>query len=192
METDHLVVAAASLEQGRAWCEQVLGVTPLPGGKHALMGTHNCLLNISSALYPRCYLEIIAMDPEAPPPGRARWFDLDQPALQQRLQDGAGLIHWVARVPNLDAALAQCRSEGVDAGEPVAASRGALSWRIALREDGRRLKREALPVLIEWGAAHPCDQMPASGVQLLALEARDGLRARLATPRGEIVLEQIG
>jgi hypothetical protein len=170
----------------------VLGVSPAPGGSHGLMGTHNRLLNISSAVYPRCYLEIIAIDPEAPPPGRVRWFDLDQPALQQRLQEGAGLIHWVARVPNLDAALAQCSSEGVDAGTPVAASRGALSWRIALREDGRRLKREALPVLIEWGEAHPCDQLPASGVQLLALEARDGLRARLSTPHGEIVLEQIG
>lgn len=192
MDVDHLVVAAASLDEGQAWCERVLGVSPQPGGKHGLMGTHNRLLNISSALYPRCYLEIIAIDPEAPPPGRVRWFDLDQPALQQRLQEGAGLIHWVARVPNLDAELAQCSSEGVDAGAPVAASRGALSWRIALREDGRRLKREALPVLIEWGEAHPCDQLPASGVQLLALEARDGLRARLATPHGEIQLEQIG
>lgn len=192
MEIDHLVIAAASLDEGVDWCERVLGVTPLPGGKHGLMGTHNRLLNISSELYPRCYLEIIAIDPEAAPPGRARWFDLDQPALQQCLQAGPGLIHWVARVPSLDAALAQWRSEGVDAGEPVAASRGALNWRIALREDGRRLKREALPVLIEWGGVHPCDGMPHSGVQLLSLDARDGLHARLATPNGEIVLEQIG
>ncbi|MCH7345623.1 VOC family protein [Pelomonas sp. CA6] len=193
MELDHLVVGAATLEEGVAWCERVLGVTPGPGGKHALMGTHNRLLNISAPNHPRCYLEIIAIDPEAPPPGRARWFDLDQPALQQRLREaGPGLIHWVARVPNLDAALAQWRGEGVDAGEPVTASRGALSWRIALREDGRRLRREALPVMIEWGDAHPTDAMPASGVELLSFEARDGLQARLQTARGELVLELIG
>lgn len=193
MDIDHLVVGAVNLEEGQAWCERELGVTPLAGGKHGLMGTHNRLLNISSPASPRCYLEIIAIDPEAPPPqGRARWFDLDLPALQQALRAGPGLIHWVARVPDLDAALAQWRSEGVDAGEPVTASRGALNWRIALREDGRRLRREALPVLIEWGDAHPTDAMPASGVQLLDFEARDGLVARLATPRGEVTLSVVG
>ncbi|MDT9000065.1 VOC family protein [Paucibacter sp. APW11] len=189
MELDHLVVGAASLEEGVAWCEQQFGVSPMPGGKHALMGTHNLLLNISSDAYPRCYLEIIAIDPEAPPPTRARWFDLDQPALQAALSQRAGLIHWVARVPSLEAALAQWRGEGVDAGVAVAATRGALSWRIALREDGRRLRREGLPVLIEWGAAHPCDALPASGVQLQSWEARDGLTATLLTPRGELKLE---
>lgn len=192
MELDHLVAGAATLEEGVAWCERVLGVTPGPGGKHALMGTHNRLLNISGPLHPRAYLEIIAIDPEAPPPGRPRWFDLDQPALRERLAQGPGLIHWVSRVPNLDAALANWRSEGVDAGEAVEASRGNLHWRIALREDGRRLRREALPVLIEWGEAHPTDDMPASGVQLLGFDARDGLKARLATPRGEVELEVAG
>ncbi|MET0518768.1 MAG: VOC family protein [Burkholderiaceae bacterium] len=198
MEVDHLVIGAATLDEGRAWCERVLGVTPLPGGQHALMGTHNLLLNISAPGYERCYLEIIAIDPDAAPrppeqAGRPRWFDLDLPALRDRLRDqGPGLIHWVARVPNLDATLAQWRSEGVDAGEPVEASRGALHWRIALREDGRRLKREALPVPIEWGEAHPTDSMAASAAKLLSFEARDGLSARLDTPRGEVLLELIG
>ena len=192
MELDHLVVGAATLEEGVAWCERVLGVTPQPGGKHALMGTHNRLLLISGANHLRCYLEIIAIDPEAPPPGRPRWFDLDQPALRERLAEGPGLIHWVSRVPNLDAALANWRGEGVDAGEAVQASRGNLRWRMALREDGRRLRREALPVLIEWGESHPTDGMAESGVHLLGFDSRDGLRARLATPRGEVELEAIG
>lgn len=192
MDLDHLVVGAATLEAGVAWCERVLGVAPGPGGKHALMGTHNRLLNISGPSHPRAYLEIIAIDPDAPPPGRARWFDLDQLALRERLAEGPGLIHWVSRVPNLDAALANWRGEGVDAGEAIGVSRGPLRWRIALREDGRRLRREALPVLIEWGQAHPTDGLPASGVQLLGFEARDGLKAQLATPRGVVELEVIG
>lgn len=192
MELDHLVVGAATLEEGVAWCERVLGVTPGPGGRHALMSTHNRLLNISGPNHPRAYLEIIAIDPEAPPPARARWFDLDLPELRDRLAAGPGLIHWVARVPNLDAALANWQSEGVDAGKATEASRGNLRWRIALREDGRRLRREALPVLIEWGEAHPTDSMVDQGVQLLGFDSRDGLRARLATPRGEVELEAIG
>lgn len=198
MELDHLVIGARTLEEGVAWCEKTLGVTPGPGGQHALMGTHNRLINISSELYPRTYLEIVAIDPAGKPPeGRARWFDLDLPALQEKLAEGPGLIHWVARVSNLDATLAQWLSEGVDAGEAVTASRGALSWRIALRPDGRRLKRESLPVPIEWagfedGGPHPTDNMPASGVEVLSFEARDGLRARLKTPLGEVELELIG
>lgn len=192
MELDHLVIAASSLEEGRAWCEEVLGVTPETGGRHALMGTHNLLLNISAPNYPRCYLEIIAIDPEAPAPGRPRWFDLDQPAVRERLKDGPALLHWVARVPNLDATLAIWQGEGIDAGEAVEAARGDLSWRIALREDGRRLRKEGLPLPIEWkGDAHPTDKLPDSGVQLVSFEARDGLSARLDTPRGEVELQAI-
>ena len=41
---DHLVVACRSLDAGRAWCEATFGVAPQPGGRHALMGTHNLLL----------------------------------------------------------------------------------------------------------------------------------------------------
>lgn len=192
MQIDHLVFGAATLDEGAAWCERVLGVMPQPGGKHPLMGTHNRLVNISSADHPRCYLEVIAIDPEAPPPRRPRWFDLDQPALRERLAQGPGLIHWVARVADLDAALAHWRGEGVDAGQAVEATRGALRWRIALRADGRRLRREALPVLIEWGDAHPTDTLPDACVQLLSYEPRGGLKARLATPHGDIELETLG
>ena len=83
-EVDHLVVAAHSLEQGADWCQRVLGVASRPGGKHGAMGTHNRLLALSSAAYPRSYLEIIAIDPDAPAPSRPRWFGLDDAALQQR------------------------------------------------------------------------------------------------------------
>ena len=40
-QIDHLVIAANTLEEGVAWCERTLGITPGPGGEHPLMGTHN-------------------------------------------------------------------------------------------------------------------------------------------------------
>jgi hypothetical protein len=52
VQLDHLVIAAATLEEGVAWCEATLGVTPGPGGKHPLMGTHNRLLSIATAVFP--------------------------------------------------------------------------------------------------------------------------------------------
>ena len=71
---DHLVVAAASLEEGVAWCEATLGVVPGPGGEHPLMGTHNRLLRIATVDYPRAYFEIIAIQPGRAPQRARRWF----------------------------------------------------------------------------------------------------------------------
>ena len=75
-QLDHLVVLASSLEQGVAWCEAALGITPDAGGRHAFMGTHNRLLRTSSDAFPNSYLEIIAIDPDGQPPTNSqRWFD---------------------------------------------------------------------------------------------------------------------
>jgi catechol 2,3-dioxygenase-like lactoylglutathione lyase family enzyme len=167
---DHVVVAARDLDEGVAWCEAQLGITPGPGGKHGLMGTHNRLFSIQSARFPRAYFEIIAIDPAVPAPDRLRWFDLDRPALQAALLAGPQLVHWVARTENIALALAEARAAGVDCGEILQAQRdtdrGTLSWRITVRRDGRRLMRGAMPTLIEWSGAHPVDAMPASGVEL--------------------------
>src|SRR4051812_37960102 len=101
-ELDHLVVAARTLDEGAAWVEERLGVRPLPGGAHALMGTHNALLSLG----PGMFLEVLAIDPAAPRPARPRWFSLDTPGMQALLARGPALIHWVDRVPDIEAALA--------------------------------------------------------------------------------------
>ena len=62
---DHLVVMANTLDEGVAWCEATLGVTPGPGGEHPLMGTHNRLLRIDSDAFSRAYLELIAINSKA-------------------------------------------------------------------------------------------------------------------------------
>lgn len=212
---DHLVVAAATLDDGVAWCESTLGVTPGPGGAHAFMGTHNRLLKIASEAYPLAYLEIIAIDPQAPAPARPRWFGLDEQALQARLRDeGPRLIHFVARSPMLDMHRWGLITVGHQPGDPVAASRetanGLLRWQILLREDGALACAGALPTLLQWDRPHPAEAMPDSGVTLRAL-ALHGVPARslevlrlrgvasalppaapitatLTTPRGEVVL----
>ena len=177
LRVDHLVVAAATLAQGVAWCEQTLGVTPGPGGKHALMSTHNRLLKIASPAYPDAYLEIIAIDPDAPPPGRARWFGLDDAALQARLpHEGPSLIHVVARSTAMKEQCAALLAAGYPPGEVLSASRetpqGLLSWLIAVRADGQRACEGALPTLIQWQGPHPAAQMPDAGLVLRALALR--------------------
>jgi hypothetical protein len=212
---DHLVVAAASLEQGVAWCEATLGAIPGPGGRHVLFGTHNRLLKMSTPVFPDAYLELIAVDPAAPPQRRVRWFGLDDPALQQRLAVSPVLMHAVVRTTTLGAQRRSLIAAGLDPGEPVQASRetphGRLAWQILVRADGRLLCGGALPTLIQWEGAHPAAQLPDDGLALRALTlsgvpaaAREllqlrgvqvqtgpgpALAATLLTPRGEVVLE---
>jgi hypothetical protein len=174
---DHLVIAASTLAEGVAWCEQTLGVIPGPGGAHPLFGTHNRLLRLHTETGQACYLEIIAIDPAATPQRAAplaRWFDLDHPALHKQLREqGPQLVHWVLRVPDIHATLANWQAQGLDRGPALTASRptpqGLLQWRISVRGDGQRLMGGALPTLIEWGDVHPCDAMPDSGLTLSAI-----------------------
>jgi hypothetical protein len=210
-EPDHLVVAARTLDEGAAWCEATLGVVPAPGGKHSMMGTHNRLLAIGSLRFPRMYLEIIAIDPDAPPPSRARWYDLDAPELQQAIAASPRLVHWAARTADIAAAIAALRAAGHDPGAAIAAERmtprGTLRWKISLRDDGRRLAGGAVPILIEWGDVHPCDALPESGVAVERIAIGGGVQApaeslgvdaapdgaplavSLTTPRGRVELK---
>lgn len=175
---DHLVVVAASLDEGGQWCEATLGITPGPGGEHPLMGTHNRLFKIASAEFPSAYFEIIAINPAATPtrpPGCRRWFDMDDPALREHIaRNGPQLVHFVASVPDAPAAVAALQAQGIARGEVLQASRptpaGLLQWQITVREDGERLFDGCLPTLIQWGPTHPVQGMPDSGVTLQGLQ----------------------
>lgn len=195
-ELDHLVVLAATLAEGVAWCEATLGIPPGPGGQHALMGTHNRLFSIASASYPQAYFEIIAIDPAAPPPARRRWFDMDDAALRERVrQQGPQLAHLVARVPDAPAAVAALRAQGIERGDVLQASRptaqGLLQWQITVREDGQRLFDGSLPTLIQWGAVHPTDAMPASGITLEQLAVQHPQADTLAAAYRVIGLDRV-
>ena len=185
---DHLVILAATLPEGVAWCEATFGVALAPGGEHPLMGTHNRLLNISSPAHPRAYLEVIAINPGATPAraaGARRWFDMDNEALQAQLhQSGPQLAHWVAQVPDITRAVAALAAQAIDRGRVLAASRptphGLLSWQISVRDDGQRLFGGCLPTLIEWGAVHPAAGMPPSGLALQSLALKHPRAAALS------------
>ena len=197
---DHLVLAARSLDEGVRWCEATFGVVPGPGGIHPLMGTHNRLLKIGSAAFPRAYFEIIAIDPHAKPArtGRARrrWFDLDDGVLQAGLaRHGPRLVHFVAEVPDIEAAVQRLAALRIDRGLIIEASRdtpaGRLAWRITVRDDGQRLFYGALPTLIEWGPVHPTDSMGESGVVLRALELSHPRAGDLGAALGAIGLSEL-
>ena len=183
-QIDHLVVVAKTLEQGVQWCEATLGITPGPGGEHALYGTHNRLFKIATPAYPLAYFEIIAINPAAKRVANAlgkRWFDMDDAALQAAVASEPQLVHFVASTDDIQAARAALAAQDVERGPAVQASRhsrrGVLQWQITVRNDGQRLFDGALPTLIQWGKPdeaeplrlHPRNTLPRSGVSLQSL-----------------------
>jgi hypothetical protein len=176
LELDHLVVAARTLEEGARWLEERLGCDTVPGGRHALMATHNRLLSLG----PSHYLEIMSIDPDAVPPARARWFALDTPAMQELLARGPALIHWAMRTPDLPAALRDYPHPV----EIVEFERGPFSWRMGLPRGGELPCGGECPTLIQWhGSRHPARELPPSACTLEALRHEGA--AVFATPRGK-------
>lgn len=181
---DHLVIAAQTLEQGVAWCEATLGLTPAPGGEHPQFGTHNRLFKLATPRHPLAYCEIIAVEPGAKGPAQVnakRWFDLDDPALQAAIAKNPRLVHFVASTDDITVARTALSKLDIDRGPALPASRhsrkGVLRWRITVRNDGQRLFDGALPSLIQWGQPedadplrlHPRNSLPRSGVSLQGL-----------------------
>jgi hypothetical protein len=123
------------------------------------MGTHNLLLRLA----PDVYLEVIAIDPIVPPPGRPRWFGLDTlpPNAEPRL------AAWVARTDDLTTAVA-VSPEPLGEIEPM--SRGDLRWRLTVPPDGSLPLDGAGPLLIQWDTGpHPAARLPDDGHELVGL-----------------------
>lgn len=205
-QIDHLVVMAASLDQGVQWCEDTLGITPSPGGEHEKYGTHNRLFKIASPQFPLAYFEIIAINPLAVIPKRAqvpRWFDMDNPTLQKAVAQDPRLIHFVSSTEDVKAARHVLRTQGIERGQVVHASRksskGTLNWQITVREDGERLFNGCLPTLIQWGKPeatdplrlHPRNSLPRSGVTLQSLTVSHPSGAKLQAAFDAIGLAHI-
>jgi hypothetical protein len=178
LELDHLVVAAATLAQGCDYIESGLGVRPQPGGKHPAMGTHNALLGLG----PRTYLEVMAIDPDAPAPPRPRWFDLDDVRMRASLAEGPRLTHFAVGTRDIAASVKAARH---DPGVIQSASRGELRWKITIPDDGHLPGAGLIPTLIDWeGGTHPAALLPDYGLRVAALAGEHpepaGIRTALA------------
>ncbi len=151
---DHFAVTCEELAAGVVAVEHALGVEMAPGGEHAAMGTHNRLLSLG----PQEYMEVIAINPNAPGPGRPRWFEMDN------FHGAPRVGNWICACDDIDAALATAPK---GAGRPMALTRGDLAWKMAVPDDGKLPFDGGFPALIEWqGDAHPAPRLPDHGLRL--------------------------
>lgn len=208
-KVDHFAIGAHSLPQGIAVLESLLGVTVPMGSKHTAMSTHNCVMQSGN----ESFFELIAIDPDAPDPGRTRWFTLDDPATKARLAERPRALCWVVGTDDLDAVIA---ASPVDLGEVVLFTRGERSWRLTVPHDGSLPMAGLLPAFIEWSPGpHPSTGQQNLGVTLEqvhlshpdASSLRDilkilqvdhlaevnagpsGLSFKLRTPKGTVILD---
>lgn len=205
-QIDHLVVMASSLAAGEQWCQETLGITPSAGGEHEKYGTHNRIFKIATPHFPLAYFEIIAINPEAVIAKRlqvTRWFDMDNPVLQKAVAEQPRLVHFVSSTEDIKSARHALRTQGIERGPIVHASRksskGMLHWQITVREDGERLFDGCLPTLIQWGKPdaaeplrlHPRNSLPRSGVSLQSIAVSHPSAAKLQAAYEAIGLQGV-
>lgn len=161
---DHLVIGAATLSQGVQYVADKLGVDIPYGGEHSKMGTHNHLMQLGN----RIFLEVIAINPDAEPPNRPRWYGLDDPFTHWKINQQPSLLGWVVNTMNIEALMSHA---SFSLGKAELINRGALSWYFGLPDDGRLLAGGMLPYAIEWQASiHPSTNMADLGCHLSCLE----------------------
>jgi len=165
---DHLILGASDLARGIKFLEQRTGGRAALGGVHPGRGTHNALLSLG----PRCYLEILAPDPNQP---TLAWFR-NLPHLTE-----PRLVGWMVRPGDLVALAERLRQSGIACEPPRESSRQrpdgrTLRWKL-LRLTGERPSAQPtameglLPFCIEWNpdSPHPADDAP-SGLRLVQFE----------------------
>jgi len=168
---DHLVVTAPSLAAGADYIRGALGVELAPGGEHPRMGTHNLLLKLGETTY----LEVLAVNPDAPRPDRPHWFGLDSLA-----SDAAPrLVAWVARVDDIRGVVA---ASSFDFGDVEEMSRGDLTWLVTVGRGGKLPLDGVAPVLIQWLTGdHPTMHLPDARCTLASLRGAHPAEAEALT-----------
>lgn len=202
---DHLVWLAGDLDDACTQFEAMSGVAPRYGGAHP-SGTHNAIVGLGDQVY----LEIAAPVPDAEP-GHP-WVDA------ARRRSEPHLYSYCMRSKRSLSMLAEhAKMAGLSAFGPLPGSRTTpdgrtLEWDLFIPVVAGADK--AIPFLIDWGktphpapnasgaiklvsfkVGHPAPDriqapmsMFAPGVELTKTAGASTLKARIATPLGEVVL----
>ena len=200
---DHLVYVVADLPAAVRHLEKQLGARFTTGGRHPDRGTVNALLRLDAG----AYLELLAVDPEAPE-GMSCWMGAQ--LLPEDVGHGGVLTRWAWNAGNDLESLRACLPQPAEVSEGMRrTARGRLlRWRMT--EPGSRPLVSATPFLLDWlDTPHPGDTLPASSCRLAKLIVRTpdafprfhaddrvefypaphvSLEAHIVSPRGEVVL----
>ena len=159
---DHLVYATTDLDRGIAEIEKLVGVRATLGGKHPGRGTKNAFI----ALGPNSFLEIVAPDPDQPPPKEPRAFF--KGLTESRL------VRWFINSRDIRHDRDEAVSKGVPYGEVKPGSRQRpdgvqVSWQFT--DPAKPVADGVVPFIIDWGDTPHPSQSAAKGAKLISLRA---------------------
>ena len=121
------------------------------------MGTYNLLLSLGDSVY----LEVVAIDPQAGPISRPRWFGLDSVAVEPK----ARLAAWVANTDDIHL------DTSPELGTVEKMEREGLSWQMSMTSEGNAPLSGAAPLLIQRAInVHPASRLPDLGLRLRRLQ----------------------
>ena len=161
---DHIVFGARSLEEGTNFIEKKLDIKLSEVGYHDFMGTHNRVVKVDKNIY----LEVIAIDPSSKSPNEKRWFNLDNPILQRKLEHSPQMIGYVIETKDKEIFKHFCT--------PIKAYRGNYKWNFAMPNlESNFFKKELIengiiPSLINWKSNKPVHEMKNNQLCLNKIE----------------------
>ena len=164
MRIDHFTLGASALSTGLDDFESQTGLRLPAGGFHPVMSTHNAIMSTGE----RQFMELIAIDPDAPQPERVRWFSLDDPHTKERLRARPRALCWVVETDDLDNLVA---NSPIDLGEIITLTRGDKRWRLTVPRNGSLPEGGLVPAFIQWeddiaSGKHPGETQPDLGARL--------------------------
>ena len=161
---DHIVFGARSLEEGTNFIEKKLDIKLSEVGYHDFMGTHNRVVKVDKDIY----LEVIAIDPSLKSPNQNRWFNLDNPILQKKLEYSPQMIGYVIETKDKEILKHFCA--------PIKASRGNYKWNFAMPNlesnffNKELIENGIIPSLINWKSNKPVHEMKNNQLSLNKIE----------------------
>ena len=161
---DHIVFGARSLEEGTNFIEKKLDIKLSEVGYHDFMGTHNRVVKVDKDIY----LEVIAIDPSSKSPNENRWFNLDNPILQKKLEYSPQMIGYVIETKDKEILKHFCT--------PIEASRGNYKWNFAMPSlesnffNKELIENGIIPSLINWKSNKPVYEMKNNQLSLNKIE----------------------
>ena len=161
---DHIVFGARSLEEGTNFIEKKLGIKLSEVGYQDFMGTHNRVVKVDKDVY----LEVIAIDPSSKSPNENRWFNLDNPILQKKLEYSPQMIGYVIETKDKEILKHFCT--------PIEASRGNYKWNFAMPSlesnffNKELIENGIIPSLINWKSNKPVYEMKNNQLSLNKIE----------------------
>lgn len=142
MELDHVLVAAADLDEAAAWFADEHGLVSRAGGRHPGWGTANRIIALGES-----YLELVTVaEPEvALRTAFGAWVSACTTSMPTP-------IGWAVRTTDLDAVASRIGIAPTD-GSRRAPDGRLITWRLAGVE--RAAEEPCLPFFIEWGGGTP-------------------------------------